>query len=190
MIRLVSLACLLFCAVTSSISAQPSRLEACLMKMQKSPEVRQLMSEIEREGPIHIIADTKPLSKEFGAFWDCEQRLICVNVTPKRTEGELIGSILFEMHNALSDRQFQRLDELASRGQIDRDSYVRKMEYLEFQHSHKAAALAQAGIEKGIFPRDARLYTYPTFEEHFRMQQIGGHSYWIAKNYDQAARAG
>ncbi len=93
------------------------------------------------------------------------------------------------MHNALSNREFQKLDELASNRQIDRGSYVRKMEYLEFKNILiKPQRWRKRVLSKAFFLEMPRLYTYPTFEEHFRMQQIGGHSDWIAKNYDQARR--
>ncbi len=163
------------------------RLKSCMMTMQTVPGIRKLMAEIEKEGPVHITVDDRPLSQQFGAFWDAERRVICVNISWHRSNGAVIGSILFEMHNALADAKFKELDQLASMGQIDRETYVKEMERVEFDNSHAAAALAQQGIDQGAFPKDARLPTYPSFEEHYRMQQIGGHCYWIARNYDQVA---
>lgn len=163
------------------------RLKQCMMKMQVVPGVRKLMTEIEKQGPIHVTMDDRPLSQQFGAFWDADRRAICVNISGHRSNGALIGSILFEMHNALSDSRYQELDELAAAGRIDKATYVEEMEREEYRNSLAAAVLAQEGIDMGIFPREARLPTYSSFEEHFRMQQIGGHSLWFARNFDQVA---
>ena len=55
------------------------RLKSCMMTMQTVPGIRKLMAEIEKEGPVHITVDDRPLSQQFGAFWDAERRVICVN---------------------------------------------------------------------------------------------------------------
>ncbi len=54
------------------------------------------MAQIEREGSISYYCRYSPIIEGIWRLLDCDQRLICVNVTPQRSEGELIGSILFE----------------------------------------------------------------------------------------------
>lgn len=163
------------------------QLQHCLKAIQKVPEAKNLLAGILQEGPIRIAASREHLSEQFGAFWDVDRRIICVNLSANRTEGELIGSILFEMHNASVNSKLNQLDNLASSGKIDRESYVQAVERLEYYNSVNASAIAEKGIRMGVFPPDARLQIYSSFEEHYRFQKIGGHSAWIAKNYDQLA---
>lgn len=172
---------------TSAIQCA-AQLKGCLNKIQQLPEARQLITDIQKEGPIKItVNDNHYLSKQFGAFWDPCNRVITVNYSSHRSEGSLIGSIIFELHNASVNSKLIRLDNLAASGKIDREAYVEGVERLEYQNSLNASALTKKGIQKGIFPKSAYLPTYSTFEEHFRIQKEAGHSAFIAKNYNHLA---
>jgi len=163
-----------------SVHCDPE-LNSCLEKIFKVEEARALISQVKREGSVRVITNKHQLSDQFGAYWDMERRVICVNC--QSTEGKWIGSILFELCNAAANSKLVHLDDLASRGQIDREGYVSSVERIEFENSHIAAKIANSGIAQGIFPEDAFLPTYDTFEEHYKYQKIGGHSAWIEKNY-------
>jgi len=167
-----------------------NQLEYCLKKIQELPEARQLMSRIQKEGAIRFSLSNNSLSQQFGAFWDADNRIIFVNPNWHQERGELIGSIIFEMHNASVSSQLDRLDYLAANGQIDKDKYVESVERIEYVNSKNAAALIEKGIKSGLFPESARLMTYSTFDEHFYYQKKGGHSAWIAKTYDHLSQAG
>lgn len=169
------------------ISCAPE-LQDCLFKIQQLPETRNLISTIQKEGPIRIVInDDHYLTKKFGAFWDPNHRTITVNYSNDISEGSLIGSIVFEMHNALVNSKMLDLDNLAVAGKIDRDAYVEEFERLEYKNSKDASKLVQKGIRKGVFPRSAYLPTYETFEEHFYVQKEAGHSDFIGRNFDQLA---
>lgn len=159
-------------------------LQKHFSKILKIAGARKLISTIQKEGPFRIVANKHRLSEQFGAFWDIGRRTICVNLSPRSSEGELIGSILFELHNAAANAKLRHYNQLAEMRGIDRESYVRGIEYIEYENSLKAALIATQGIKMGILPSDARLPTYRNFEEHYRYQIKGGHSAWIAKNYD------
>lgn len=168
-----------------SISCTPG-LQGCLSKIQQLPEARALITKIQEEGTISIVINNdSSLTQKFGAFWDPCNRVITVNYSKDISEGSLIGSIIFEMHNALVNSKMLHLDNLAVAGKIDRDTYVEEFERLEYRNSKDASKLVQKGIQKGIFPKDAYLFTYTTFEEHFQVQQEAGHSDFIARNFDQ-----
>ncbi|MCE5318328.1 MAG: hypothetical protein LLG04_13330 [Parachlamydia sp.] len=164
------------------------RLQKCLNKILKLPSARDLIIEIQRQGPIRITVENHALSDQFGAFWDRLNRSIGVHLSSRVSEGQLIGSIIFELHNALADSKMDQLDHQACTGQISREKYVESMEYIEYQNSKKAAAIAEEGIQKGILPPGSRLPTYKDFEEHFYYQKISGHSAWFAQAYDQQRR--
>lgn len=170
----------------SSIICAP-RLQQCLRTIQKMPEAQELIASIQQEGPIRIAVNSHALSNQFGAYWDMEDRVIFVSLSAHSSEGELIASILFELHNASIDSKLNYFDYLASTGQIDKESYVRSIEFLEYRNSKNASKIAEKGIKLGIFPPNARLNTYENFEEHYHYQKIGGHSAWIAKTFDQIA---
>lgn len=166
------------------ISCSP-QLRNCLNQIEKIPEARQLIEKIQQDGPFCIKVTDHNLGQQFGAFWDIDNREINVNVEGHRTEGEMIGSILFEMQNALASKKLDDLDRQAMKGQINRDKYVESVEYIEYVNSKNAARIANTGIQMGVLPRTSMLNTYPNFEEHFKWQKYGGHSAWIARTYDQ-----
>ena len=153
--------------------------------IQKLPEARQLIQSVVAEGPLHVEVN-RHLTTKFGAFWTGDARAILVNPPrPGNDRGETIGSILFELHNALADRELTRLDEQAESGQISKQRYIEAVERIEYRNSINASRIARTGIVQGLFPATAHLPTYPTFEEHYRVQQEAGHSAWIGRTYDQ-----
>jgi len=163
------------------------QLQSCFKTIQKLPEVKRLIEDIQKEGSIGIAINNHPLSQQFGAFWDPDRRMIFVSPSTHNSEGQTIGSILFELQNAFVSSKINHLDSLASQGKIDKEKYVEAMERLEYHNSKNASKLAEKGIKLGIFPAAARLHTYRDFEEHYRIQKMAGHSAWIAKNYDSLA---
>lgn len=155
----------------------------------KLPNARSVIDQIQKEGPLRIAVAHNALSNKFGAYWDREMRVIGVNMSPHASEGDIIGSIIFELHNALGNSKVDQLDRLAQTRQISREKYVEKMEYLEYQNSIMAAELAEAGIKMGLFPRNARLPTYSCFDEHFYYQKMSGHSNWFAQAFDEIRKS-
>lgn len=164
-----------------------AQLKPLFANIQKIPEAKKLIESIQKEGPIQIRAASTPLSQQFGACWDCGKRIIYVNASQSRSKGALIGSILFELHNAAVNSKMNEYDKLAATGKMSQEAYVRAIEYLEYQNSLMTAKMAEEGIRLGLIPRESRLPTYPNFEEHYRMQKIGGHSAWIAMNFQSLA---
>lgn len=162
-------------------------LEKIVKTIQQLPEVKELIHQIQKEGAIKIMVNPTSLSKQFGAFWDPDHRTISVNVS-NRSKGEIIGSILFELQNALVNSKINFYDDLAANGKIQKENYVREMERLEYHNSLKASKLAEKGIRLGIFPSSAHLPTYNSFEEHYYYQQVGGHSAWVENNFNQISR--
>lgn len=148
------------------------------------PEVKHLAEKVKSEGSLSIRANRHTLAQQFGAFWDLDKRIICVDVSASRSAGDIISSILFELHNAAATARLDRLDDLAREGQLDKENYVRAVEHVEYQNSLSASRIAAEGIRQGLFPASAHLPTYRNFDEHYHYQKIGGHSAWIARNYD------
>jgi hypothetical protein len=174
-----------FSQVESSILPCSPAIQSHIDKVEKIPEAKNLIQSIFKEGEVRVIVKNTSLSNQFGAFWDPDLRIICIGISPESTEGSIIGSILFELQNAASNRKFQQIEKMALDRKINRQSYVRSMEYMEYLNSHLAAKIAQKGVHMGILPHDARLPTYDTFEEHFREQIRSGHSAFFGKNFDQ-----
>lgn len=166
-----------------AISCAPA-LQPYLLKMLQVPEIKYFIAEIQKEGLFTIDLNNNSLSQQFGAYWDVDRRVICINLSAHQTEGEVIGSILFELQNAASNATIEAIDRSAKDKKINRQQYIESIEYMEYKNSLNAAFLAKKGIDMGIFPQDALLPTYKDFKEHFYYQQIGGHSAFIGKNYD------
>lgn len=160
------------------------QLQACFNKIKQLPEIGKLISIIQREGPIHILVSNHKLAKEFGAFWDPNQRVIFVNTSWHSSEGQVISSIIFELHNASINSKLNRLNRLARMGQIDKHSYVEAIERLEYANSLNTSNIIQKGIHLKVLPVSARISPYPSFEQHYSLQKQVGHSVMIARNYD------
>lgn len=190
--KIISMFCLItVCQISSTVAANSQtmgiecspELKESVIQIQKLSEGRELIAKVQQEGQIRILVNNVT-SDQFAAFWDPDNRHIYVTLYPDREPGSLIGSILFELHNALVSSKLDYYDSLATQGKISREDYVEAIERLEYQNSLNTAKIAESGIRAGLFHRGARLPTYSSFEEHFRIQKMGGHSAWIARNYD------
>lgn len=164
------------------------QLQESFHLIQQLPEVRALIQEILKEGPIQIEVRNTELSNTFGAFWDSQDRSVCIAIHPQTSKAEVIRALIFELHNASVDSKFAYYNHLAFEGRISKEDYVRSMEHLEYLNSKNGARIASKGIESGLFPKDAFMPTYRNFEEHFAMQKWSGHSNCFYENYDAITR--
>lgn len=161
-------------------------LKGPIEKISKIPEIVQKINKITQEGKITV--KMQYISNfDFEALWNSNSRCIIVNGSNNKKEGELITSILFELHNAKSDSKLSYYFSLAEKGKIDKESYVRAIEKLEHDNAMETVELLELGIKKGVFPIEARWNIYDNFEDHYKLQQVHGHSQWIADKFDQIA---
>lgn len=147
-------------------------------------EVRQVWNQINQEGAVRILAKQGDRNN-FTAYWEGENRIICVNVGLKRRVSEQISSIIFEMHNALRDKKTVELYNQASEKRISRDTFAKEMERLEYENSLDACDLVDKGVRLGIYPRDCFLQRYPNFEEFLREQKMHGHYQHYMRAYQE-----
>jgi hypothetical protein len=161
-----------------------SKLVQYVNTIQTLQEGNKLISNILVEGPLSIKVAQNDVARTFKACWDQDNRIIYICLATNPPRGEIIASILFELHNASVTSKMDNLDQMAQFGKITKQDYVRSFEYLEYLNSINTANLAKIGIEKGIFPKNALLSTYKDFDEHFYYQRISGHSDVIARNYE------
>lgn len=175
---------------STSVPKCSPQLQKHLHAILKIPEAKKLVEGIQSEGPIQIVAERTKLSRQFGAFWDPDRRLIVIDTSSNQSDGSIIGSILFELHNASVNAKINQLNQLASNGGTNKSDYIRSMEYLEYVNSLNASKISAKGIQMGIFPRDAYLSTYSSFSEHFKAQRESGHSDAFAHNFDVCKKFG
>lgn len=137
-------------------------------------EVKQLWEQINREGTVRIKGMQNGQDR-FKAFWEGEQRIICVNLSLRPTIGEQISSLLFEMHNALRDQKALVLYNRAAKGEISKETFATEMERVEYHNSLDACNLLDKGVRCGLFPKECYLKRYPNFEEFLLAQKAHGH---------------
>lgn len=162
-------------------------VEVAVKAIKKLPEAHAILEKIQKDGPINIYFKPLP-SVDFGAMWDADARSITVNSKSPRQLGNIICSILFEMHNAVSNSQFIKLTEMAAKGEITKDQYVEYVERMEHTNCLDTVSLLEKGIKAGIFPEDSRWNIYTNFEDHYKVQQLTEHSVWLGKNYDRLCK--
>jgi hypothetical protein len=170
-------------------SNYPPQFAAVIESIHRLPEARELIKRTQQEGEIKVAINTT-IAGSFDAYWEANSRTILVNAQKNRSKGSLICSILFELHNASTDTTLSRLIERASRGEIDKETYVQAVEQMEHTNALNTIALLKKGVAKGIFPSNTRWPIFYNFINHYQVQQLQGHSQWLAAQYDQIAPKG
>ncbi len=171
--------------LTSSLFAYPrcsSDLAPAVQAIYRFPEGRQLLETVEKEGPLHIYTDR--FNSHSNAMWVGCDRSIVINANNRRPYGENLRSILFELHNAKTDKTFEYYDGLAERGEISRTEYVNTIEWLEYKNARDTAHLIHKAIQQGFFPKECYWPIASDFHTHLEMQKYSGHSAQIAAIYD------
>lgn len=167
----------------------PTSLQNVIARIHRLPEARQLIAQVQQNGPVQVVVN-KAMTKEFGAFWEGTSRTILITEPQQRSESELIHSLLFELHNALTDHTLEQLSHLAQTRKIDKDTFVERVERMEHSNALRTKALIDKGIQMGIFPTSAAVSVIRDFQDHYTTQQIFGHSGWIATQYELYNPAG
>lgn len=147
------------------------------------PEAQSLITKVQKEGPLHIKIHSDPLLKKFGAYWNPSIRTICID--DKCTEGEKIRGIIFELHNAEATTKLQHLEHLVAKRILNKETFVKAVELVEYENSIKASKISYKGIERNLFPQDAFLYVYKNFNSYYSAQKMAGHSSIIERNFYQ-----
>lgn len=161
----------------------PRQLKGTFETMGKLPAFRKLVVQVEKGGSVRI--ELKRLGNDsFEGYWEGDRRVVTVNQSLNQDRGVLICTIIFELHNALRNQELYDLALAAAQGKLDKDTYVRKVEEMEYRNVCSTIVLLEEGVRLGLFPKSAQWKISPTFEDHYRVQQLTGHSQWIANSYD------
>lgn len=161
-------------------------LKPALHMLYQCPDTRAVIERAEKEGAFQIYK--APFPSNSGAMWDSSNRSIVINTNKKANYGQVTRSILFEMHNVISHRQFVHLDRLAETGKISKEIYIESVERIEYNNALQTAQLMRNGVSQGFFPEGAYCEVHSNFEDHFKLQKQCGHSQAIAAIYDQMSR--
>lgn len=162
-------------------ASHPHQAQPALNALNKLPEFQELLTKVQREGPVHL--SMQP-GLSFEGLWDANSRTIVVNTGHERPLGSIICTILFELHNAATTRYYDQLIDQAQKGLLTKDQYVEKVEMAEYQNAMNTKTLLEKGIKMGVFPESASWPVMPNFEDHYKVQQVSGHSLFIADSYD------
>lgn len=171
---------------SSSFTSYPSNLQDAVKRIEQIPEAMSLLEKVQKEGPIRIELISYE-TMDFEALWNSETRTIILNNKKQRSLGDTICSILFELHNASTDKYLNSIFNMASQGKIEKNDYVARIEKMEHSNALNTCALIKKGVERGIFPPDTVWNIYEDFDSHYMIQQLFGHSQWLADNFDYLA---
>jgi len=166
-----------------SLKGSHQGAEKAMVALTKVPEFNEVVKKAEAYGAIKLEVVAMP-NEQFEAFWDSTHRVIRINQAKQPELGSLITSILFELHNAASDPHFRQLYHQAKSGQLNKERYVEKVERMEHQNALNTCTILQKGIRLGYFPKEADWSILRSFDDHYKLQQLHGHSQWIANNFD------
>lgn len=146
------------------------------------PESQEVLKKVEQKGGISIFSSS--FNSFSSALWNGTDREIVLNSSSRRSRGEKMRSILFELHNALADEDFIRIDKMAASGTLSKEDYVEMIERLEYKNALETKQIIDRGIAQGYFPKDMVWPIFTNFEDHFNMQLQTGHSKAIAALYE------
>lgn len=172
-----SIICLLlftFCLHSLDSGRCDPEIKPALEKALQLKETQQVWEQINQEGPIRVKA-LRSGKDQFKAFWEGEQRIICVNLSLRPSIGEQISSLLFEMHNALRDKKALALYNRAAKGKISKETFAKEMELVEYYNSLDACALLDKGVRSGLYPSECFLKRFSSFEDFLATQKAHGH---------------
>lgn len=169
-------------------SAVPSELIPVVQAILRLPEARELLQEVCAQGRVRI--ELQYNRQGFEALWNQEQRMIVLNTAQCRGMGSRIRCLLFELHNARAASQFTHTDHLALSGRVSKTSYVEAIERIEHTNVLQTAQLLNKGTARGLFPSDAHWDIMHDFTDHYKMQQLTGHSQQIAQTYNMLCNDG
>jgi len=113
------------------------------------------------------------------ASWDPSRKTIFLSPLLKTLE-DMAAALIFELVNVSADNRFRRLDESAKENLLTKSEYVEAVEYEEFQTAKKTEELVHT-----LFPKRPKPLRLSQFADHYRYQQLCGHSARIAKQYDR-----
>jgi len=168
---------------SSEFRSVDTRLRPAVKTLLAFPKAQDVLDEVQANGK-RIRVKMHPFTvSTSNAMWSPVRGSIILNSLRKRSEGEIVRSILFEMHNAKNQKKFTHFEQLARKGLIDQASYVREIERIEHTNAMETMALLNEAISKGYYPQTSYWQICPDFEKHFQLQQQVGHSQFIAKMY-------
>lgn len=166
---------LFFAFLFKNIDCDPELTDS-LGKIRQLKAGPELIDAVLEDGPLAIRHEP---GVRFGGHWDPNTRTIVVDGT-----GNQIYTLLFELHNASTEKLFDQTSFLARSGQISREEFIRQVEWIEYQNTFKTSTLIAEGIERGIFPENAQVWYLFDFDKHLRDQRKAGHSEQIGIFYD------
>ncbi len=166
----------------------PRQVSTPLNLLYQLNDTKQLIEQVEKEGQLNIKISNFGANMS-NAAWIPDERTIYLNYARRRSVGSVVCSLVFELHNALSGKQFDHYDQLAQQGKISRDEYIAAIEYVEYVNACNTSKILNKGVHMGIFPQDAEWPTPPPFQYHFDVQKRAGHSALIGAMYDDMMRA-
>ena len=178
--------CVIFTTEASEpkFASYPRDLKPIVQMIMRSPDARNLLAKVSREGPVRIeVRHSKGC--EFEGYWEGVSRTITINRPQNHNPGEVINTLLFEMHNAEADRRLRGVTDQACAGLIDKETFVRETERIEHENCLKTYRIIAKEIRSGTFPRSAQHPIIWNFNDHYKQQQLLGHSIWLAEEYDR-----
>lgn len=165
-----------------------NELKPSIEKIYALPESSELLQKVEQQGPLIIIYESCP-GYPYFAHWNGQERTITINSDKHPSEGQIIQSVIFELNNALDAHELSVFYSQAENGALDKEAFVEGIERMEHRHTLDTAALLKKGIDQKIFPENALWPSIVEFRTYYQIQQLTGHSQWLAERYDQVAPA-
>ncbi|MEX1012550.1 MAG: hypothetical protein WDZ27_02540 [Waddliaceae bacterium] len=170
--------------ISAEFTNYSPQLKTAIHLVNQMDEVNEILSEVEeRIGTIRV--EIKPQHTKFQALWNPDLKTIQLNKNAHNSLSDNIISIVFELHNAKTTNQMSEVSKLAQAGLLSRLEYIETMERIEYINALGTKSIIEKGVAKGIFPQNTHWNIPDSFDEHFNLQKMSGHSAWFSTLYNQ-----
>lgn len=174
---------------SESFGFYPKVLEEAVKSVENIPSVKELLCKVVASGGIGIETAEEEILGGDKYAWHNTKRVILINhqdiIEDKLTLAEKINGIVFELCNADRAQVFNLLAEQARKKTLTIDSYVERVEKMEFLTSCQRWKIIKEGVEQGLIADDPSFNSPDSqdFNLYYAEQQLGGHSQRIAERY-------
>lgn len=177
-------------AAVSAFRSYPKQIESVMQKLLQQPEFQELVATVRQKGQVEIVMSSAG-DHHFEAFWDPGSRQVVLNMRKSRTLPSLVTSIVFELHNAKSEGEFDYWSHQACKRKISRARFVEEFERIEHRNALNTCSMLRAFVEREVFSPEVLFWQIdPSFSRHFAIQKQAGHSEFIGRQYDRMIGSG
>jgi len=146
--------------------------------------IQKIVLAVLKEGPFVIGTST---SLPSASSWSLRGRVLAIRKDETQSGFlKVVSHFVFELLNASNSGKFKDLLLLASQKKMDKETFVRNIETIEFNNGHQCKKILNQAIAEHRLPEGPLTDgVFKDFELHYKYQQLIGHTEQIVSLYER-----